>query len=597
MRMTAVVLAGLLAVMLGMALLGDTWKPAPCNEVKPLLRPGSVPGGPLFVLVHGFDPDRKEWNAVAQSLVPHGDVLELRYDAGRTSNAQPAEVARNIGAAIAAEVAKGGRTDVVVVAHSMGALLARRALLDALKDKQAWAVSVKRLVLLAGMNRGWTAEGRLPPDASAWLEVEMRVGHWLAGMLRKGQLLLDLQRGSPFVSDLRLEWMRSMREALAAAKDGAGQAGGLEVVQLLGDIDDFVSREDNEDLRTTAMGQFALLRVRGTGHGDIIDFHKDGSGGEQNLGDYRRNKLLLAATGKFSQVQADSEVLEPPVDMAVTDIVFVLHGIRDIGRWSSTFEEAVKQENLLPAGRKLLFVSPRYGYLGMGPFLFESVRDRYVRWFMDEYTETLARYPNVQTQNIRFFGHSNGTYLLADALRKYKSMRVGNVVLAGSVVAREYDWTCLADRIGSIRSYAGTRDLVVAWFPRLFELPGFAWLGNRLGGGGFHGFKDARVDNVLVEGGHGAFDGHEAEIVHFLMRNGQPRPLYLAAPGPGDDWKQDRSLPDRALASTPLVLLVWAGLVALVGYLGFRVVGAAAAPSWPVFVLFVLLVVTVLRTV
>lgn len=591
MRMTPIVLAGLLVVMLVMALVGDWWPGPSSSRVDRQSPAGGKADGPLFVLVHGFDPCPKRWQEMVDVLQSEGSVLRLTYDAGPTSNADPQQVADNIGRAIAE--ANGNGRPVVLVAHSMGALLVRRAVLDGLRRGEPWSRDVRRLVLLAGMNRGWSAEGRLPPDATVWLELQLRVGHWLARMLHRGEFLLQLQRGAPFVSNLRLEWMQYMREVLAASV-ARKERGALEVVQLLGDIDDFVLREDNEDLRTTAQGEFALLRVRGTGHADIIDFHRSTRDDEKRrLGEYRQQKLVLAATADFGTVKSRSEVLQPPTDPAVTDIVFVLHGIRDIGRWSSRFEEEVRQHPAAGGGGKLLFISPRYGYLGMGPFLFEGVRERYVRWFMDEYTEALARYPNVKPANIRFFGHSNGTYLLADALRNYASMRIGNVVLAGSVVPTGYPWSSLGDRVGAIRSYAGSHDWVVAWFPRVFELPVVRFLGNPLGGGGFHGFADPKVQNVLATGAHGAFAGREADIVTFLMEARPPQ----AAAGDPHAWKRDRKAWQVAMGWAPTALLVWLVLAGALVYLGLRVIGAAAAPQWPVLLLFALLVVTVLRTV
>lgn len=554
-------------------------------------RAGRKLDGPLFVLVHGYDPDRNLWDSLEEVLLSEGSVLRLTYDAAPTSNADPQHIANGIGAAIADANVRGSR--IVIVAHSIGALLARRAVLDGLRRGDNWSQDVERLVLLAGMNRGWSAGGQLPPVATIWLQLRLRIGYWLAKMLRRGELLLDLQRGAPFVSNLRLEWMQHMRDVLVPAMAGKGGRV-LRVVLLLGDIDDFVHREDNEDLRTTAQGEFALLRVRGTGHADILDFHEGSQKeDERQLGEYRRKKIVHAATSDFVVVKAQSEVLPPPTDPQVTDVIFVLHGIRDIGRWSSRFEEEVSKHTLADGRGKLLFISPRYGYLGMGPFLFEGVRNKYVRWFMDEYTEALARYPNLKAENIRFFGHSNGTYLLADALHNYTSMRVGNVVLAGSVVPTAYPWSRLGGRIGAIRSYAGSHDWVVAWFPRMFELPLLSWLGNPLGGGGFHGFTDSSVENILAKGDHGAFSGREEEIITFLME-AKPQQARLGNP---NAWKQSRRGWEVVMGWAPIAVLVWLLLAAGASYLALRVVGAAPAPQWPVLLIFVLLIVTVLRTV
>ncbi|HEX2545053.1 MAG TPA: alpha/beta hydrolase [Ramlibacter sp.] len=593
MRVSAWILPAILLLLFAAALWGDMFPKPGRNEVSAAPLQGAQASGPLYVLVHGFAPRPKRWNAIASVLKPHGAVLSLTYDAHPSSNADPELVARNIGARLEEALRQNDR-DIVVVAHSMGALLARRAILQGLEDGKPWTQRVRRLVLLAGMNRGWTVEGERAPDAPLWLEVQLRIGIWLARMIGRGQLVLGMERGAPFVSDLRLSWMQTMQKL---AKD-ATRSRSIEVVQLLGDIDDFVHREDNEDLRASAVGRFALVRVRGTGHADIIQFNHDSHDTDAAaLGRYRQSKLILAATAPFEEVLTHNEELPPPVNDNVRDIVFVLHGIRDLGRWSSQFETDLRARYPQRADN-LLMVSPRYGYLGMGPFLFESVRRRYVRWFMDEYTETLARYPQVKPENIRFFGHSNGTYLLADALQQYRSMRVGHVVLAGTVVRSGYPWSGLGERVGAIRNYVGTHDWVVALFPRFFDLPGVRALRNPLGGGGFHGFDDCKVQNVMVAGAHGAFDGHEQEILDFLMAAPAAiAPAAAACEGKKAGWKEARSIAAKLLGTIPVVLATWAFLVALVAYIGWRVVGAAAAPNWPMLLVFALLVITVLRTV
>jgi pimeloyl-ACP methyl ester carboxylesterase len=579
MRMVPIILVAAFIALFLMALWGDFGPRRADSSVVAEHVPGEIQQR-VFVLVHGFNPKPCRWDRLSGALKAHGDVLRLSYDARPVANGDPHKIAQAIGEAVAEHAA--GK-EVVIVAHSMGALLARRAVLDGLEQKLAWADRVTRMVLLAGMNRGWTVEGERAPDASWGHALMLRSASWLSAMLGIGELATSMQRGAPFVSNLRLDWMQYMRKA------GVG----IEVVQLLGDIDDLVSREDNEDLRTTGVGQFALLRVRGTGHGDILDI---GDGNVMaGLKAYRREKLLLAATRPFHEVRRHNEALPHPVNYDVQSIVFVLHGIRDLGRWSSAFETEVKRHDPSRIAT-LRFESPRYGYLGMGPFLFAGVRDRYVRWFMDEYTEAVARHPKVKAETIHFFGHSNGTYVLTEALEKYRSMRVGNIVVAGSVVRTSYGWRQLGDRVGAARNYVGSHDWVVALFPRLFELPGFGAFKNRLGSGGFHGFVQSdRVENVFVQGAHGAFDGHEKEIVQFLLG-----PPAMGTQGPAVNRQQldeQRSWWQSLLGVAPVALGVWVALVLMVFYVGIRVVGAAPSPTWPVMLGFALLVVTILRTV
>jgi len=540
---------------------------------------GSAAQQTLFVLVHGLSPKAERWQTMQRALEPHGQVLQLHYNAAHWSNADPAAVAAGIGQQVQTAVAQTGARRVVLVAHSMGALLTRRALLDA--HGQDWAGRVGRVVLMAGVNRGWSLDGEPPADVDPLYRLWMRFGFWGARMLRMSELVFALERGSPFVADLRLAWMNRMR---------AADRPPIEVVQMLGDIDDIVAREDNEDLRTMASLRYAQLRLRGTGHADIVDFGAGAKPGseEADLGLYRRGKLVAAATAPFAEVSLLNEVPPHATDETITEVVFVLHGIRDLGRWSADFETAIDRR--YPGRRAhLAVVSSRYGYFGMGPFLFEGVRQRYVRWFMDEYTETLARYPRVRPESIRFFGHSNGTYIVAEALQAYHEMRIERVVFAGSVVRKAYDWAALGKRVTRVRNYVGTQDWVVALFPRLFELPGPSLLRNPIGSAGFNGFDDEqRVDNVrYVHGEHGAFESRVDEIVAFLLDPGPPAPAQI----------EQRALPGHIMANPLVVFATWALLAFVVIWLGVRIVSASSSPVWPLLLAYVLLMATILRTV
>jgi hypothetical protein len=147
-------------------------------------------------------------------------------------------------------------------------------------------------------------------------------------------------------------------------------------------------------------------------------------------------------------------------------------------------------------------------------FLFSFRRREKSEWLMDQYAEALACYP--EAQEMHFVGHSNGTYCLADALRRYPCCHFDNVVFAGSVLPTDFPWRHIVrdhpERSGCERRYgsvgrllniAATRDWVVAGFPNLFEdIPVQA-----LGGAGTFGFRtDAPqvAQFYYAKGGHGA---------------------------------------------------------------------------------------------
>ena len=480
----------------------------------------------LFVLIHGLDRGRgKTWDrGITKALTDHGDVLAVRYPAFILSNADANEVSRGVSAAVQRAMDEHTYTRIVLVGYSIGALIARKAFLyasggtilsqgEAPPTRASWASNVERIVLLAGTNRGWDISGQKPLDMGWGTYLEFWTGSWLGWLTDTARLIRAMETGAPFVANLRLEWMRWYGVHPDAPF----------VVQLLGDIDDIVSDDDNKDLRVAASSRLFWLRVRGTGHLDIIRLDDPTSeSGRPTLGRYRRDKLLLATLAGPEALRRENEEQAYQTDNDVTHLVFILHGIRDLGRWSAELEGWLRRQFDRQAApkEKLAIASVRYGYFGMGPFILRFDRQKYVRWFMDQYTETLARYPKVQ--RIDFVGHSNGTYLLASALERYHAMKVDRIVFAGSVVRSDYDWGAVSGQFKAVRNYVASDDWVVALFPRFFEQRPLRFLGNDLGSAGFNGFAattaaKARIENVeFITGQHSAFLRQVPSIADFL---------------------------------------------------------------------------------
>ena len=179
-----------------------------------------------------------------------------------------------------------------------------------------------------------------------------------------------------------------------------------------------------------------------------------------------------------------------------------MHGIRDNGGWSIEVDRAL-QTVANSLNRSVEPIKAGYGYFPMFRFLFLSSRQTNVRWFMDRYTEVIARYPEA---NVSFVGHSNGTYLLAAALQRYESFKIHRAAFAGSVVPKAYPWDQLVQqqRVTAIRNDMASADWVVGVFPGFFELLHLSDIGTA----GHNGFQDdAPKDssfNKYFKGGHGA---------------------------------------------------------------------------------------------
>ena len=202
-------------------------------------------------------------------------------------------------------------------------------------------------------------------------------------------------------------------------------------------------------------------------------------------------------------------------DKKVTDVVFVIHGIRDEGFWTKKIARKIKilgNKNNNELGnnnnnkRKWRTETSTYGYFALSPFLFPYHRQVKTAWLMEQYTKNLSLYPYA---DFHYVGHSNGTYLVARALEEYHPWcKFEHIVFAGSVVTSNYKWEerVKERQVKKILNFVASGDWAVGFFPNLFEILPFGF-NKDLGGAGHNGFhiKD------LVPGNPGNFLDCEIE--------------------------------------------------------------------------------------
>ena len=553
----------------------------------------------LFVFIHGYSRSAtRRDRIVALAREAWGgdvDILAPEYRGGAISNLEPVQLAREISVLIAeaaeereAEV-DGGYTDITLCGFSAGALLIRKAVVygfgsledhpfaeDGALTARAWEMHVipklDRLVLLAGMNRGWSYRSR-PRHMAWWKFLLVKLGI-LAGRLRMfGRFVMALERGRPFVANLRVQWIRLHQRA----------AGLPEVIQLLGEYDDVVDREDNKDLLGSP--DFVFIPVVGTGHANILNFDDDADG-------RHRHELVGAALAnpidelrsEYSVATSQLRSAELGVREVPANLVFLMHGIRANADWPNRL--AARIEALDPTAR---CIRASYGYFPMLRFLLFGSRRRNVRWFMDEYTEALARFE--QPVPTHFVGHSNGTHLLAEALHRYKAVSFDRVALMGSVVPSHFRWDEVAEagRVQQVRNDRSSSDFIVGVFPgflqRLGALFPVQWFRD-VGDGGFLGFKNpapSHAENFYFRGGHSAAyksDTNLDSLAAFIVDGNTDDPQDLV-----DDASK------FAVFASRLNWAVWAALLAVLvggGWL-FAVAGSATWLAGYVVVLLLLL--------
>lgn len=490
--------------------------------------PGHGPNT-LVLLLHAYTQTPRHLAAVRAAVAdewPEARLLCPELPLSLLSVADPNEIVAGLLDTIDAETAAAERahapiTNIVLVGHSFGALLARKLYVVACGETpeapfepaltakgpwtpseqlaaRPWAVHVSRLVLLASMNRGWRITHHLGIAKAPVWTLGAAFGHLVRLVSGRTLAISTIRRGAEFITQLRIQWIR-MRQAHQRA--GTDSPGGATTVQLLGSRDDMVAPEDNIDL--VSGGDFIYLDVPYSGHADVIELD------DPTHGPARKAVFVLALGGsiealrKASVVPSDEAFSTP--DERTRKVVFVIHGIRDVGYWTHKIARRIRQR-AADARETWATETSSYGYFPMLPFLFPWYRRQKVEWLMDQYAEALARYPNAA---FSYVGHSNGTYLLAKALELYPCCRFEHVVFAGSVVRTTYDWGALLatdpPRVKAVLNFVASGDWVVAFFPRFFE---FLKLQD-LGSAGHDGFAVSRPQPRLyqvkyVSGGHAA---------------------------------------------------------------------------------------------
>ncbi|WP_316239247.1 lipase family alpha/beta hydrolase [Bradyrhizobium sp. SZCCHNR1015] len=426
----------------------------------------------LIVVVPGIFAFMKHWLPLKQRLQKEPELagstwLEWHHHAWRK---RPETYAIDLRAAIDnVWRTKGPFDEITLVGHSFGGVLVRQAYLlgsgifEDYQHKDKWCIHVRRFVLFASINRGWNPENL---HALRFLYVALRPFGPLI------QLHKELEVGSDFIADLRIQWIKHFRKL----GDDAPA-----VVQVLGTKDGIVSRADSIDVIQFPNAE--EIEIPGANH---LNLHRFDRSADQES----HYKLIRSAF-------LDTFETKPaPAKKMVTHVVFLLHGIRaNNSEWVEQARGHIEESH--PNAE---IVTASYGYLPAVDFVIPVLRKRKINWFKDAYSYYYARYPDA---DFRFLGHSNGTYLLGRSLQRVSGMCFRRVILVGSVLPRTYDWQKVFARsqVELLRNDRANRD-----FPVGILCSALRGLGMRdVGSAGFHGFdfKDERTLEVFYhDGGH-----------------------------------------------------------------------------------------------
>jgi pimeloyl-ACP methyl ester carboxylesterase len=293
--------------------------------------------------------------------------------------------------------------EIILVGHSTGSMISRKAYVIAcgetseapfthidrfhpreLLPERPWVSRVTRIIQLAGMNGGWSISHHMGIRRL----LELSAGRIIADLAHSAtgrRLVIDhIRRGAPFLTGLRLQWLAMQKQLREKDRSPAL------VVQLLGTVDDLVAPDDNLDLVTGSA--FLYLDVPRTGHVNVVEMN------DPDAGEARRKALVLALTGTETAISKESVV---PADVGglgrehpdVTDVVFVIHGIRDTGFWTHKIARRVQAAGRRHEGERREFATETstYGYFPMLSFLLPSRRREKVAWLADRYVRARRR--------------------------------------------------------------------------------------------------------------------------------------------------------------------------------------------------------------
>lgn len=559
------------------------------RHIKPAIAKGSGTIDTLVVAFHGCT--WTSWRRASQlrhvidairETLPGADVFMPRLPIEFWSLQDPDVFLTEVLAEVDRLWERGSYKRVILVGFSFGSVLIRQlfcraagARVDGTVDVSAarsWTAAVARIVLLAGLNRGWTVDSPVSRIESIGNNLGTAIGH----LLPVKPTLFAIRRGAPFLTRTRLQWLALERAGLTPRL----------TIQLLGTQDDIVSPADIIDLATGS--KFVYLEVPRSGHFNVIEMSD-----KTSAGTVRRERFQLALAASQSDVVSHAVPLEElpqllPTDafalgdlaptrmstnrLDIDDVVFVVHGIRDKGYWTRKIARVVvlKGRDL---SRRVVAVAPTYGYFAMLPFFCPWTRRAKVEWLLDMYVSVRSVHPYA---DVSFIGHSNGTYILAGAVESCPAVHFKNVVFAGSVVRSNFDWTRYISRgqVERVLNYVATADWVVAIFPRFLQRLRL----QDLGGAGYDGFAStaSSVEDVeYVPGTHDAAldERHWDDIATFALTG------TLAAPPVALGKRHPLNV--AAAHSAALIWLILFALAAIPMYLLFVALGIPKATVIP----------------
>jgi hypothetical protein len=175
--------------------------------------------------------------------------------------------------------------------------------------------------------------------------------------------------------------------------------------------------------------------------------------------------------GRCSKCSTDLEDVPPAAEVQYIrprqrsrDVrwLIAVHGIRTDGPWQQELQWLIDTE----FSRTVPFRNWKYGRISVTS-MSRWTQGQYVRRFLDQLRRSQSEVAPLlrvdPTPPPDIIAHSFGSWILAHALETDHAARVGHVVLVGSIVRPDWDWTPVFARgqATAVLNYCGGRDLPV----------------------------------------------------------------------------------------------------------------------------------------
>ena len=229
----------------------------------------------LLVVLQGYSSTGSRLEAarsVIRKSLPNADIFapELSFARKWLCTEKVEGIVVNLMKRIDALIAKRkndlkdeGYKEIILVGYSFGAVLARKIAIlahgeqgagDPRRDvpapfepefaefraPQPCAQLIRRVVLLAGMNRGWSVSSAMDWTTSVQWSIKEFFGETVFAFFLGKPTIFSIRKGAPFLIQTRLQWLALINPVYGPRPD-------IITVQLLGTIDDLISPDDNID--------------------------------------------------------------------------------------------------------------------------------------------------------------------------------------------------------------------------------------------------------------------------------------------------------------------------------------------------------------